>query len=168
MLARPQVLFLQEKIMELKQALFINTSEAVLRLPVSVVNALQVDDVGQVWFLVSRPKQNINEFDNNIPGKLEFYKKGSSFYLHVWGQATLVTDPEEVNNVTGISGEIRQAALSQMILVRMKITHIHYYPYPQLRVAKNKEPFRIQWQPSGLIKTLQYVIKDIIPVFQSH
>lgn len=168
MLARPQVRFLQEKIMELEQALFINTSEAVLRLPASIVNALHVDDVGQVWFLISRPTQDINEFDKDIPAKLEFYRKGKSFYLHVWGRAKIVVDPEEINNAIGIAAEIKQHASLTQVLVKMRISHLYYYPYPEKRTAKKKEPVKTQWHPSGIVKTLQYIVKDIIPVFQSH
>lgn len=168
MLARPQVTFLQEKITELQHALFINTSEAILKLPTSVINALHVDDVGQVWFLISRPVQNINEFDNDIPSKLEFYRKGKKFYLHVWGQATMVIDPEEINAALEISAEIKRYASSNMLLVKMKITHIHYYQYPEPLESAKRQPLKINWNPSGFIKTLQYVIKDVIPVFQSH
>ena len=54
MLSRTQQAFLQKKIMELEQALFFNYSRSVLKLPTSLINALHVDDIGQVWFMLKR------------------------------------------------------------------------------------------------------------------
>jgi general stress protein 26 len=167
MLSQPQVLFLQEKIMDLQQALFFNLSDAVLKLPTSIINALHVDDVGQVWFLVTRPSQNIAEFDKEFRARLDFYKKGKSFYMHVTGKASIVADPEEINSVTSIAENVKPTANSKMILVKLKINTIHYYPLPALPAPK-QERAKSGIQPSAFIKTLQYIVKDIIPVFQSH
>jgi hypothetical protein len=167
MVSQPQVLFLREKIMELGQALFFNDSDAVLKLPTSLINVLHVDEAGQVWFILRRPGQHINEFDKNLTARLEFYKKGKPFYLHITGKATIVADPEEINNISGISAEVKQQALDTMVLIKLVVFNIYYYSYPPVKQETKKE-FRLNIPSSGIIKTLQDIVKDIIPVFQSH
>ena len=109
MLTQPKVVFLQEKIMELQQALFFDLGSAVLKLPVSVINALHVDEVGQVWFFITKPQQNVNEFDREFRCRLDFYRKGKNFYLHLTGKGCIVSDPEEVNSVIGLNDEHKTA-----------------------------------------------------------
>lgn len=164
----PRNLNLLPRIIELKQALFFNYSDAVLKLPTSVVNALHVDEVGQVWFILHRPTQNLNEFDDWFSSRLEFYKKGMGFHMHVSGKACLVTDPEEINNAFHITEEIRQQVNSSMVLVKLKAEHVEYFPHQLPRNAKVLRLPASHFQPSGFFKTLQYIVKDIIPVFQSH
>jgi hypothetical protein len=89
MISEPKKLLLLPRIMELQQALFFNYSEAILKLPITIVNTLAVDELGQVWFAVNGPQQQ-----------------------------------------------------------RMQANFTHH--------------------PSTFVKTLQYIVKDIIPVFQTH
>jgi len=119
--------FLQEKIQELRSALFFNTSNSVLKLPTSIVQTLKVDEAGQVWFFVTRPEQYLHEFEREFPAKLNFFKKGKSFYLHVMGKAFIVTDPEELNDVINVEDEVRRKAISHLVLVKFKIMHAEYY-----------------------------------------
>jgi general stress protein 26 len=168
MLTQPQRVFLQKRVMDIQQAIFYNTSQAVLKLPTSIINALHVDDVGQVWFMVNRPPQHLSEFDREFLAKLHFYKKGKKFYLHVVGKASIVSDPEDINNTFELSDEIRRLASTSMVLVRMKITEINYYPSKVHHTYEKKEIFKYSFHPSAFFKTLQYIVKDIIPVFQSH
>ena len=168
MFAQPKVAFLQEKIMELQQALFFDLSSSVLRLPTSVINALHVDDVGQVWFFINKPMQNVNEFEKQFRSRLDFYKKGKSFYLHLTGKGCVVSDPEEINSVIGLDEEYKRQANGTVVLVKLKIEDIFYYPVRRLQPSVQPEGTKVNIQPSAFIKTLQYIVKDIIPVFQSH
>lgn len=170
MLSQPRVVFLQEKIMELRQALFFDLSSCVLKLPTSVVNALHVDEVGQVWFFINRPTQQVNEFEREFRSRLDFYKKGKNFYLHLMGKACIVSDPEEINGIIGLSDEYKQQANGKVVLLKFKISEIMYYPIktPAATVKAEKPAVRAALQPLAFLKTLQYIVKDIIPVFQSH
>jgi hypothetical protein len=168
MLTQPKVIFLQEKIMELQQALFFDLSTSVLKLPTSVINALHVDEIGQVWFFINKPSQNTNEFENEFRSRLDFYKKGKNFYLHLRGKASIVSDPKGINNVIGFPDEYRQQASGNVILVKLKISDINYFPLRAVVPAVDTRGVKIQIQPSAFIKTLQYIVKDIIPVFQSY
>ncbi len=161
-----KISFLQEKIMELQQALFFDLGCSVLKFPTSIVNALYVDEIGQVWFFISRPKQHINEFEKEFRSRLDFYKKGKNFYLHLSGKSCIVTDPEEINCIAGLSDEYKQLANSRMVLVRLRADHLFYYPLKE--PIDNHHSRALPLQSSAFIKTLQYIVKDIIPVFQSH
>jgi hypothetical protein len=168
MLSQHQRMFLQEKVMELEQALFFNVSQGVLKLPTSIVNALHVDEVGQVWFMVHRPSQRLNEFEREFGGRLEFYKKGKSFFLHAQGRASIVIDPEDINNAFHLPIDIRNQVSTTMVLIKLKITEMHYYPHKVKPVRFVNESPKVYLQPLAIFKTLQYIVKDIIPVFQSH
>lgn len=168
MLFHPRRAFLQSMIMDLQQALFFNDSQSVLRFPISIVNVLHADEVGQVWFIVKRPIQQLNEFDKEFHARLHFYKKGKDYYLHVGGKACIVSDPEDINTVHGLSEDIKKLAFTSMVLIRMKIREYHYYPLKKQAPKLKPVISKLSLQHSAVVKSLQYVIKDIIPVFQSH
>jgi hypothetical protein len=166
MLAQLRNPSLLPKIMELEQALFFNSSPSILKLPVSIVNVMHVDEVGQAWFMVQRPTQHISEFDREFEARLELFKKGKDFHMQVSGKACLVIDPEEINNATHLPLNLKSELSSNMVLVKLKVKDIQYYPHLQ------KQPL-IKMQlpalpPLTFFKTLQYIVKDVFPVFQSH
>lgn len=126
MISETYLPFLQEKISDLRSALFFSLSNAVLRMPTTIVTALKVDEVGHVWFFVNRPMQNIQEFDKEFPARLEFFRKGKSFYLKIMGKACIVNDPEELNGLVNVSEEIKSKAMNQLVLVKVKIQSAEY------------------------------------------
>jgi len=126
MLSETNLPFLQEKISDLRSALFFSLSNAVLKMPTTIVTALKVDEVGQVWFFVNRPMQHIQEFDKEFPARLEFFKKGKNFYLKIMGKACIVNDPEEVNGLVSVSEDIKTKAMYQLVLVKVKIQSVEY------------------------------------------
>jgi general stress protein 26 len=126
MLSETNLTFLQEKISDLRSALFYSLSNAVLKMPTTIVTALKVDEVGQIWFFVNRPMQNIQEFDKEFPARLNFFKKGKDFYLNIRGKACIVNDPEEVNGLVSVSDEVKEKALSQLVLVKVQIQTVEY------------------------------------------
>ena len=73
-----QTLFLQEKIKNLGSAIFFNQSDAVLKLPTSIVRIIHVDEYGYLWFFMQRPPQQLNEFEKEFPVKLDFFRKGKA------------------------------------------------------------------------------------------
>jgi len=122
-----QLNFLQEKIQEIGSAIFFNLSDSVLKLPTSIVSTLKVDDYGYVWFFVQKPKQSLKEFEAEFPVRLDFFKKGKSYFLQVMGKAWVVNDPEEMNAFVTLPEEARQVAMNQMVLVKVKILKAEYY-----------------------------------------
>jgi len=129
MLTANNLTFLKEKIQELHSALFFNTSNAVLKLPTTIITTLKVDDAGQIWFFVNRPEQYLHEFDKEFPAKLDFFRKGKWFYLHVTGKAFIVSDPEELNEIVNVTDEVRRKAMNHLVLIKFKIMNAEYYDH---------------------------------------
>ena len=146
MLSETQLPFLQEKIHELRSALFFSLSNAVLKMPTTIVTALKVDEVGQVWFFVSRPMQNIQEFDREFPARLEFFRKGKSFYLKITGKACIVNDPEELTGLVSVSEEIRSQAMKELVLVKVKIQTVEFMEKSPAETGRWLQSIRGQFQ----------------------
>ena len=87
MQANQQLNFLKEKIQEIGSAIFFNQSDSVLKLPTSIVETVKVDDFGLVWFYVQKPRQDLREFDKEFPVRLDFFRKGKSYFLQIEGKA---------------------------------------------------------------------------------
>ena len=122
-----QLNFLQEKIQEIGSAIFFNLSDSVLKLPTSLVSTLKVDDYGFIWFFIQKPKQHLKEFENEFPVRLDFFRKGKSYFLQVMGKGWVVTDPEEIYLAATLPEEVKEAAMNDMVLVKVKISKAEYY-----------------------------------------
>jgi general stress protein 26 len=122
-----QLSFLQERIEDIGSAIFYNLSNSVLKLPTSIVTSLQVDDYGFVWFCVQKPSQHLQEFEQEFPAKLDFYKKGKGYFLQVEGKGFVVSDPEEMNAYVTLPDEIKKLANNSVALVKVKIQKADYY-----------------------------------------
>lgn len=118
--------FLREKIEDIRSALFFSQSESVLKLPNSLVSALQVDEIGNIWLLAPRPKQQLKEFEQRFPVQLNFYQKGKEFYLNVAGNARIVLEPSELDEMLD-SLQVQKNLLKKWILLKVKITDAEYH-----------------------------------------
>jgi general stress protein 26 len=127
MTANQQLQFLQEKIKEINSAIFFNLSDSVLKFPTTIVSTLKVDDFGYVWFFVKKPKQNINEFETEFPVRLDYFKKGTEYFLQIMGKAWVITDPEEVNTFVTLTDEVKDYAVEEdVVLVKVKMMKADY------------------------------------------
>ena len=117
--------FLQKKIQELKNALFFSQNSSLLRMATTIVSILKVDELGQLWFFVPRPRQALHEFDRDFPVRLELFRKGKGFYLHVTGRAYIVDDPEEVNSL--LYDDLKEQMSCNMVLIKVKMGKADYF-----------------------------------------
>lgn len=145
MLPPSQIQFLHEKITDLKSALFFSLSDAVLKIPTSIVSAIHVDEVGQVWFFMSKPSQHLQEFDRDFPARLEFFKKGKNFYLKINGKACIVSDPEELNNLVSVPAEMQHQSTDNLVLVKFRILFADYYEQDEQRTGKWMHHLKNVW-----------------------
>lgn len=122
-----QLTFLQERIEEIGSAIFYNLSDAVLKLPTSIVSSVKVDDYGFVWFAVQKPSQKLTEFEQEFPVKMDFYKKGKGYFLQVTGKGFVVSDPEEMNGLEELVSEHKGILKGSTALVKVKIQKAEYY-----------------------------------------
>jgi general stress protein 26 len=122
-----QLDFLKQKIQDLGSAIFFNLSDAVLKFPTSIVNNMEVDDFGYVWFWVPKPKQCIREFENGFPVRMDFYRKGKQYFLQVSGKAWVVSDPEEMNTLVLLGDSAATNQETDMVLVKVKMMRAEYH-----------------------------------------
>ena len=109
---------LKSKIMELQSALFFNESKSIVKLPTHVISDVELDNEGSIWFVIPRPSMHIEAFDKEIPAKLDFFKKGTEFFVKVRGTAFLQA---EINGET-LSAEMRDRMTNaDVILVKVQV-----------------------------------------------
>jgi hypothetical protein len=139
MLGYLPVTFIQEKVRDLENALFFSMSDSLLKIPSCLVKILETDELGQLWFMVPKPSQFIHAFDRSFPVKLDFFRKGSAYYLKIFGMAFLVNDPEEINSAECLNEQIKkQARGNDSVLIKVKISRADYIENaPVHATAKN-------------------------------
>jgi general stress protein 26 len=125
MLNQSDLRVLREKIQDLKHAIFFSQNTSVLRMATTIVTLWKMDELGQMWFFIPRPKQALQEFDREFPVRLEFFKKGRQFFLHVSGKAFIVTDPEEINGL--VHEDIREQAADHLVLIKVRMLKADYF-----------------------------------------
>ena len=125
MLSQSDLQFLREKIQDLKHAIFFSQNTSLLRMATTIVTLSKMDELGQMWFFVPRPQQALQEFDREFPVRLEFFKKGRQFFLHVSGKAFIVTDPEEINGL--VHDDIREQAADHRVLIKVRMLKADYF-----------------------------------------
>ncbi|HMH22867.1 MAG TPA: hypothetical protein VK563_13870 [Puia sp.] len=113
---------IKRKITELGSALFFTESASLLQLPTHVVMTTDMDAEGNIWFAIPKPVQQIEEFEKEIPAKMDFFKKGNACFVKVTGKAHLITDKNEIDNAAGLSEEMRERMKAAgCIAVKVKI-----------------------------------------------
>jgi general stress protein 26 len=111
---------LREKIKELENALFMSESNALVSLPTHIVRVSEVDEEGNIWFIIPKPKQIIESFSKEMPAKLDFFKKGSSFFLKISGIASIVWTAREMKDAN-LSNEIVGSIKNGNVAVKVKV-----------------------------------------------
>jgi hypothetical protein len=118
--------FINSKIEEIQVARFHCTSTSVLKIPSAVANTFKVNDDGHLLFFLPRPTQLISQFDKDFPVELNYFRKGASGYLDIYGKARIVNDPEELFEYE-LSAEETMRALNKDMLVVVKIMKAKYH-----------------------------------------
>jgi general stress protein 26 len=116
---------LKSKITELQTALFYTESVSPVKLPTHVINDVEVDNEGRIWFAVPRPTMHIDAFEKEVLAKLDFFKKGKDFFVKVKGVATLLTDAVTINSYETVSAGMREKMSDEKsigIMVRIEDT----------------------------------------------
>jgi hypothetical protein len=118
---------IKDKIENIGSAIMYSMSDAVLKLPAQIVNTLCIDELGNLWFLVPRPVQQVALFDRIFPVKLSYFKKGVNTSLSINGLGEILLDPEVINTVSCVDEELRRMAHDNAMLVRVKIEGVEMF-----------------------------------------
>ena len=136
-----QVGFISEKIRQLQTAILRSHSNCLLKFPNAIATTLEVDNVGCVWITVPKPTQYLHEFDRSFQVDLHYFKKGTPFYLHIYGVARLVIDPEEINHLSPVA---KSAIDHKTVLVAVRILTANYYQ----TANKTTQNTLVKWKQS--------------------
>jgi len=82
--------FLKRKLSELNSALFFAEGDSLFKLPNHLITEMEINDDGQIWFVIPKPAQDLEAFDKEFSVRLEFFKKGIQFRLKVRGKGFLI------------------------------------------------------------------------------
>jgi general stress protein 26 len=119
------VTFLREKIQELENALFMSESNALVSLPTHIVRVSEVDEEGNIWFIIPKPTQVIDSFSKEMPAKLDFFKKGTSFFLKISGVASIVWSAREMKEAK-LTNEFSGSLSKGNVAVKVKVELSEY------------------------------------------
>jgi hypothetical protein len=127
---------LQEKISQLGTALFFPETKAVLKFPVHVITVDRIDEQGFLVFRIPHPGQSLQEFEQEFPVKLDFYKKGSDFFVKIDGKARIDSQIGGQENVVPSGGQLKPT-----VGLRVEISTAHFFQaaeklHPQSKASR--------------------------------
>jgi hypothetical protein len=131
-----QVGFLRDRIQEIGSALFSNTGNTAFKLPTSIINVLRVDAAGNIWFFLHSPEWFMDETDKEFPAKLDFYRKGKPFYLQVSGQALIITEEQQINELTATIPELTTHSFNDVMLIKVRVEHASCFEHRERTVSR--------------------------------
>jgi len=123
--------FLREKISDIRSALFFSQNNDIVKMPTSIVTVLRVDEEGYIWFFVNRPQQYLDAFEKEFPARLDFFRKGKSYFVQVTGKAYIVNDENTINDLAGLAPHITENAMHELLLMKVKMFNAEYHDNTQ-------------------------------------
>jgi general stress protein 26 len=119
--------FIKERIGEIGSAILYCMSNELIKIPACIITVLKVDEEGQLWFFVKRPMQKLYDHEKSFPARLQFYRKGKPFFIHVTGHAGINENGKTINNFTGLEKQTEDMAMQNLLLIKLKMTKAEYY-----------------------------------------
>ncbi|MES1215883.1 MAG: hypothetical protein ABUT20_10215 [Bacteroidota bacterium] len=142
--------FIRNKIYELRSAIMYSMSNELVKIPNNIVNAVLVNDKGELWFLSKKPQQFISECEQIFPVRLKFYRKGISFYIEISGMATIVNEAFEKK----LLPETDQTTNERPVLIKMNMKNIEYVEMTEKK--KSRAEIAIENGYNWLLKTVAF------------
>jgi hypothetical protein len=99
-----KLLFIKNKLQQIKSAVMYATSGNIVRLPNDIVEFESVDDDGLLWFSSHIPRHWVKAYELHFPAKLIFYRKGIDYYVEITGTAVVVNKQEAMYGTNNIEG----------------------------------------------------------------
>jgi len=85
-----KLMFIKNKLQQIKSAVMYSTTGNITRLPNDIVEFESVDDDGLLWFSAHVPRSWEKAYELHFPAKLLFYKKGIDYYVEITGTAVVI------------------------------------------------------------------------------
>lgn len=117
---------LKRKLSELNSALFFAEGDSLFKLPNHLVTEMEINDDGEIRFVIPKPAQDIEAFDKEFPVRLEFFKKGIAYRLKVQGKGTIVEDRSEMDKWFAFSTIRQEKANDPAIMIKVSVKFVDY------------------------------------------
>lgn len=117
------LLFLENKIQEIKTAVFRAEIYNELKLPVNIITTLKTDGDGNIWFFTSCNGAYAQHIDKNFFAYLEYHQKDKGCRLRINGLGSIVEGDSEINEDEKVSDVVKNHSI---ILIKFKILHAEY------------------------------------------
>lgn len=127
--------FLQEKIKDIKVALFKSEMNSELQLPNNIIETLKVEEDGYIWFFTSCNNEHARNIDRSFYAYLDYYRKGTDCRIQLSGKAIIMED--DGGDFLTISNYSKSTA-GRLVLVKMKIMQAEYF--------ENKQSLNLSWK----------------------
>jgi len=96
-----KLMFIKNKLEQIKSAVMYPTNGNVVRLPNDIVEFESVDDDGLLWFSAHGPRNWEKAYELHFPTKLIFYRKGCEYYVEITGTAVVVNKQDVMYGTNG-------------------------------------------------------------------
>ncbi len=116
------MLFLKDKIREIKIALFKAEINSELQLPNNIIQTLNVEDNGTIWFFTTCNENHARFIDKPFYAYLDYYKKDTGCRLQLSGKAIIADNEQEDQFATR-----NFASVYTNVLVKMKIMQADFF-----------------------------------------
>jgi hypothetical protein len=117
------LLFLENKIREIKTAIFKPEINTELKLPNSVISTIKTDGDGNIWFLTSCKGAYKKSIDKHFFAYLEYHQKGQGCRLRLSGKAVIVEEDSEADSFIT---DADLPADANIVLIKFKILYAEY------------------------------------------
>ena len=115
--------FLREKIMETRVALFKSEINSELSLPTNIIQTVNTDDDGNIYFFTACNGNYAKHIDQPFYAYLDYHKKGFESRLCISGKAVIVKEEGGVENTIQLDG----ISAKCIVLVKMKIMQAEFF-----------------------------------------
>lgn len=112
------LVFLKEKIEEIRIALFKAEMASVLQLPNNIISTLKVDNEGFIWFYTSCNGLYAPQVDKEFFAYLDYYQKGRDSRLRISGRTRIIE---------GCGADAATVENNSLLLLKMKIMQAEYF-----------------------------------------
>ena len=99
-----KLMFIKNKLQQIKSAVMYATNSNIVRLPNDIVEFESVDDDGLLWFSAHIPRQWVKAYELHFPAKLIFYRKGIDYYVEITGTAVVVNKQDVMYGPDNLQG----------------------------------------------------------------
>jgi len=99
-----KLLFIKNKLQQIKSAVMYAANGNIVRLPNDIVEFESIDEDGLLWFSAHVPRQWEKAYELHFPAKLIFYRKGVEYYVEITGTAVVVNKQDVMYGENNLQG----------------------------------------------------------------